>query len=670
MAKFISDQEMETIESRSPDDSQVPTKTKKILSDDEMAALEISSIESDEILGVPKTTIEGILDSLPVAGALTGGVVGSGLGPVGTVGGAGLGAAGGKAAANAIKSALGISSAPETRSELYGGVVKEGLIGASGEAGGQIIAKAPQLIRQGIRSARQLPARMSGEALVPDVLPPQSFSERPLEQTMKPNAGEIRAATQRLGAEPTRGMISSNQNIQNIENVLSQTPTVAGEKVRQSYDPIRKGLSKAGEEIVNVPGSTQFEAGEQFRAGLTQKVKARAENLGSKFEVIRESSRHIKPSKESLTRTARRLVRQDLAEFADLPQGQAIRKYANMIEDAKSLDSLKQLRSSVDGEIGAAIDAGNGQLAMALGKVKGAIQRLERREILKAAIEAMPTKHQGEKAAKAIISDIKEVNKGWRALMSELETIAHAGSIKKIASPKHLIRILDDMPSEKIADRFFNTKNFNGLRDIKTHLPEEFELLRQHKLTQIAQKSLTKGEVDPVKLVRNLKAIGKESREILFGKRGEQMLQDMETVLNSMPSKVGASDTPRGFSWFQSVLNPTSWSREAHAMYNYMKLSGTTSKHLPSQETIKMLPRAASYGGFSALSNGGDQRRGQDKWAYDGYGKILESGGPTLTESEQNSPKIKRLLVRASDLTPGSKAWDRLMREIDAERGK
>ncbi len=625
----------------------------------------------DEILGIPVTTIEGALDAFPFAGAVFGGAAGGAVGGLPALAGAGAGAYAGEAAANAIRAALDLDSAPQTRSEIYGRPIKAGLEGAAGEGAGQIISKIPGAIKQAPKAIRNLKSTIQGKPKIPDeVLPAVNFEDVAYDAIPRPNAQEVIDSTKRIGGKATPGMVTSNQNIQNLENVLSQSPTIAGEKVRRAYQPIRKGLQEASENLAGAPNMTPFEAGQQFKTGLSKKITKRVEPLSTQFEKIRESSRYIKPDAKSLNRSAERLLKQDMAEFADLPQGQAIQKYAEMIKGAKSLDSLKQLRSSVGDDLEKALNAGEGQLAYALGKVKNSIQRLERREILKSAIEAMPTKAQGEAAAKELIDEIKTVNKGWRSLMTELQAVADAGGIKKIGSPSHLARIIDDMPSEKVAERFFNTKNFAGLKDVKTHLPEEFEILRQSRLGQIAEKSLTKGEPDPVKLVRNIKAIGKESRELLFGKNSERVLKDMETILNSMPSKVGASDTPRGIEWF-GLLKPSQWGQEAQSAYNYMQLTGRISKRPPTQGLSKMLPRAAGYGAVGTVSN--ENAKGRDKWAADGIAKLNIHSGSQLLDPDFNvkqaSPKLKNLLIQASDLKPGSKAMGNVLSQIEKEFG-
>ncbi len=535
--------------------------------------------EPRKIWGIPETTIEGGLRALPVAGAIGGGMMGAAAGTamapgLGTaalgVGGAGLGAAGGEAFANAIRAKLNMGSAPQTREEIWTRPVKEGLLGAAGEGAGQLIKPAVGAIRGAPSAVRGL---MTKSGLMdPVVEQAPRFADVGFQPILKENAPEILNASKRIGGPATPGMLSSNKNIQNLENVLSQSPTLSGEKVRNAYDPIFKGLDKSTQELAPMSSVSRGEAGDEIRRGLMSKIGEKADPLSASYQNIQESAKVIQPDPISLDRAADRLLKQDVAEFATLPQGQAVNKYADLIRGAKTLDSLKQLRSSAGSELRAAYDSGNTQLARGLEKVNGAITRLERRQILKSAIESAPTKLQGEGAAKELIDQIKTTNKGWRELMTQLQGVAKAGGIKKIANPQHLAKIIDDMPAPQIADRFFNTKNYEGLQKVKEFVPEEFEVLRQHRLGQIADK--VKG--NPRRLVDVMGSMDKEARQILFGEKSEQMLKDMQTVLKSMPDKVGPSGTPGGQEWFRftKLINPANWGNEAQDAYSYMLLQG------------------------------------------------------------------------------------------------
>lgn len=62
--------------------------------------------------------------------------------------------------------------------------------------------------------------------------------------------------------------------------------------------------------------------------------------------------------------------------------------------------------------------------------------------------------------------------------------------------------------------------------------------------------------------------------------------------------------------------------------------------------------------------------KGSDKWASDGFEKLLAHAKGTGSIIPQNkevllaNPKIKRLMIGASDLTPGSKAMENILKEI------
>ncbi len=537
--------------------------------------------KEDQEMGFEQT-----LKALPIAGSMVGGAVGAPAGPVGMVGGAGLGGAAGESTANAIRSILQMKSAPQSREELYKKPIEAAETGILGEMGGQIAGQAIKgtggLIKSGLKSTATpvvegggqvatKEAAQSGQNMAP------SFERGAFELKPKPNASEIQNATQTFGAQPTRGMISSNQELQKIESALSQSPTMAGQAVRGQYEPIYKGLGQAAEDVAPLSPFSKFETGEGVKRGITAKVGEKYAPLSESFNNIRESAKSIQIDPNSANRAATRLSSQDMAEFKNLPQGQAIQKYADMIKGAKTLDSLKQLRSSVGDQMNAAYSAGQGQEAMALGKVKSTIERLERRSILSSAIRNAPTQGEGKAAAQDLIGQIKQTNRGYRDLMGEIENLSSAGNLGKINSPKHLLKVMDEIPSEQIADKMFNTKNYDGLQNIKDFIPEEFEAMRQFKLSEIAKSSMGKNGVDPSKLVRNVEKLGPEARQVLFGPNGDKILNDMKTTLNAIPNKVGPSGTPEGNAWhdyISTLVSPQRWGKEASAAYNYLLLQG------------------------------------------------------------------------------------------------
>lgn len=143
MAKFISDAEMEALESKQP-------KKANFISDEEMSKLEQLEQPQEESSGITgRGLLKGTLEALPMAGGLAGGFFGTAAGPVGTVGGAAAGGYLGKAVQNLGEKYL--LGEDKTREDIYVGPVKEAALAAAGEGAGQIALKGIGALGTGIK---------------------------------------------------------------------------------------------------------------------------------------------------------------------------------------------------------------------------------------------------------------------------------------------------------------------------------------------------------------------------------------------------------------------------------------------------------------------------------------------------------------------------------------
>jgi hypothetical protein len=81
-------------------------------------------------------------------------------------------------------------------------------------------------------------------------------------------------------------------------------------------------------------------------------------------------------------------------------------------------------------------------------------------------------------------------------------------------------------------------------------------------------------------------------------------------------------------------------------------------------EVVSTLQRSAEMDRESSTP-AQEPARGLDKWAADGFAKLERHGAKDLDrEALFNDPKLKDLLIQASDLKPGSKAMDALLTRI------
>lgn len=488
----------------------------------------------------------GAIKALPMAGGLLGGFAGTALGPLGAVGGAGLGAAGGEALKQGLEQQFGLEESPGLKKNLED-IGYQGLLGSTGEAGGMVAAKA-------IGAAPKLLGRFAKE--------------------QKGNAKEITGAAERVGIKPTEGMLTKNRDLQILEDTLATSPTIAGHNVRKSISQAKEGVQKAGETIFKerVPGDP-FEMGEAIKSEITSKIGEKLAPLKMNYDELANAYQNSPINKKSITKTAKGLRNLAIAEFPNTESGAIVHRYAEMMEQAKSASSLRTLETEAQRAMRAAKQSGDYNKVNAYSEVIGALKRSQQSHIIRSAVESMPKGAKGAKAgmdiAQGVIQQLKDTNKGYRALMKEIEVIAGSTKIKA-KSPTQFLDALEDIPSEEISKRMFNTKNYAGLQAIKESLPDQFEMLRKSKLADIAKKSESGKQVfDVAKFLKQVEGMGKGEREIIFGKESDQLIKDLRTLYNSTPEIFNTSRTSAGMDW-QSLFSPSYYPKEAFDAFKYM----------------------------------------------------------------------------------------------------
>jgi len=127
---------------------------------------------------------------------------------------------------------------------------------------------------------------------------------------------KIKAAAQRLGIEPTEGMLAKNKDIHILEDTLATSPTITGGRVSKSVEKAKEGLSKAGEEVLKerVPGDP-FDLGESLKSAVTSKIGEKLAPLQMNYNELAETYKNVPLSPKSVKASARSRRNLDIAEF-------------------------------------------------------------------------------------------------------------------------------------------------------------------------------------------------------------------------------------------------------------------------------------------------------------------------------------------------------------------
>ncbi len=509
------------------------------MSDDELRSLAFKDLETPkeepkESFG--KGLLRGTLESLPTAGALFGGTAGLTAGPLGAIGGAGLGAAAGESIKNIGKKYL-LDEAP-TRTELYSGPAIQALQGAAGEGTGQIIGKLGQMGAKGL-----------SEFL---------FTKQ------KPNVAEIAKATEAIGAKITPGQKTLDPYVQNLQSSLEQSPSIAGYLMRKETQPLREAVKETAKgAFENVPSKAASEVGSQVKSQIINQIEGRVSKAGEVYDRVRASTQFIDVNPQSLNKVSKNIS--ELTKFKNAPEYPILQGLAEDLKTVQNVDQLKQFRSLVGKSLNR-FNAGTPEYA-ALSEVYGKIANLEKNTIMREAIKqarvgGMQTK-TGEKIGTNIVNELKGANKEYAEIFKDLGFLGgQTGAAKgKVKSIDYVLNKLDQIPDEIIGEKLMKTTDRKALERLKSMFPDQFENLRLQKLDFIREKSSIRGDIDPVKLLTNIKSMEPQTQVLLFGNKSKEMIDNLKTVVNSLPQKVGASDTPRGIDWM-NFLNPTTYPGE------------------------------------------------------------------------------------------------------------
>lgn len=506
----------------------------------------------------------------------------------------------------------------------------------------------------------------------------------------KPNTEQILAAAERLGIKVTPAMLDDSKFIERMEYTLANSPSLWGQSIARKQDAVKKGMQSATQNLTSdAKNLSKAEIGEQFKSGLTAKVGERLDPISETFNEIAQNTKSVpipQKSKEAIIRNIQNLDDVKLTGGGGKP-GQ----YIEMLNRAENADHIKKIVSYINDDLKTA----SGPEKFALGSIKEKLLNLEKNSVTRAAIQTARDLGQkgstGQKIGNELIKDLQGARKGYRELSQDLTSIGESARLKPRSGPMSFLDEVEKVPSENIQAKFFNVNNNRQLKSLQEKFPEQFDLLKQGKLKDIAESAIDfsqkgKGETNTAKFLKEVRSLTPESKKMLFGEN-TRIIDDLETIQKTLPENFNPSGTASQQSWQEAIA------RNVKDIPNYVLYRGATSNlgkkisegarkgieaasDLPKiSENVKSIPefagkssstlRQLSESPAALVASADKPKKGPEKWANDGAKKLIDSGIDQQTiEKLINDPKGKKLLIEASDLTPKSKAMENVMQKI------
>lgn len=491
----------------------------------------------------------------------------------------------------------------------------------------------------------------------------------------KINKNEILQAADRLGIKVTPGMLDDTGFVERLESSLAKSPSLFGQKVAQRQksvtDALRDTLSGLTDEATNL---SPYQVGEKFKSGVTAKVGERLDPISTVFDEVAQSTKHIPVSEKSIKAITRNIEADDLYSLG--VGSETAKKYVDALANLKNANQVKSLMTALNQDLRAA----QGSDKQVLGMIKDKLSRLENNSILRSAIEASKNPKEGQIIGKEIVGDLLDARKGYAGLAQDVNSVAKDARIKS-NSPNGFLNNLEDVPSERIQDKFFNVENNRALSNLKEKFPEQFNLLRQGKLKEISDSAIDnsvngQGRLSTQKFLNEVRNLNPEAQDMLFN-QGVSKLNDVSTIQKSLPRNFNPSGTADQQSWkdalFSNVKDVPNYLLYKGASTNLGKKVGNALTE-SSVDVARDVTASGIKGLNAPLARTLPEQfvtksslKGYDKWASDGVNKIIEHDNvfsKDQIESFKQNKKAKELLIKASSLKPNSKAMDKIVSEL------
>jgi hypothetical protein len=327
------------------------------------------------------------------------------------------------------------------------------------------------------------------------------------------------------------------------------------------------------------------------------------------------------------------------------------------------MNSLKELRSSVYDDLGPNSSAADHKR---LDAINDAITDV-RKNSIEATKNDLPKEMHGE--VDNLQNQLALADSAHASNIEDLNAVKGLIGNRPIGSPSQFINRIADMKEADLAQKAANL-DVSSMRSIKDQFPAVYEKVKNAKINDMVQNSTNPiSGFNDAKFFKQYGNLDNEMKDLIFSPEDQAHIENLQTVRQAVPSKLGPSGTPGGQMMMQA-LSPTRNAQDfaiRQAMKNPSMPSETMQNINPANQKNPIAPAIVKMAkGINTQPN-----KGYDKWYGDGFQNVMDSASAQDKQMLQSmrskilsDPKGKQLLLEASSLKPGSKRLDRVLSDI------
>ncbi len=359
---------------------------------------------------------------------------------------------------------------------------------------------------------------------------------------LKPNAAEIKAAAEEIGATATPGQLFESKLVEKLESAqLQSTGKIGGTLLRRQVEANRAAAKETAELIIrDASEKTAFEAGQEVGERLLNSVNQKlqpAEVIYNKYETIFRA-RPFKPNISDLSQNIDGLIKE--FKFSDAAVNR-LTSLKNKLPEIQNLDDLKRFRSTIGSEFRTTQD---GNIRRSLGDLYAKTTDLRSKSLIDQA------KKKGDDFFEVAKNEIENADSIYRSTIEEAQSLISGRTPK--GSPKRVIQeFLEKTPEIDRINKILKTNDPKKITKVKSAFPDAFNELKGAKIAEIAQRGTVGGELNAKRLVKIIDKLPPETRNLLFDRDQITKTKALKTFLDNIPERLGASGTPEGIEFFR-----------------------------------------------------------------------------------------------------------------------
>lgn len=405
----------------------------------------------------------------------------------------------------------------------------------------------------------------------------KTWLQKLLTRDRKKDADQLTTEFSKANLPVAEGMLTDNEMAQKMASALAQSPTMAGEGMR---DTLRSGFQEIdnkinqtfikGEDILEPYAGGQL-AKEQILDEMEKKLAPIKEGYQSREDFVSNIKKITDEDAlglyNDLTKSANGFKnktnegRKVISEEAN----NALSEVSSIIGESGSnapLANLDAYSKSLAQKARAASRAGDHDVAEAYYLVRNKVENFVDSSLNGAGKEAdrlFGAGSQEATQAREMVGAYKSLKGEYKDLKESLVKFASDLKLgKKATTEKGIEEVLERIPNEKFIKRSFDAKNYDGMLRLKEKFPEVFETMAKQYKQQLYQDATNAKVFNQYQFLKNFFDEGKLSskmRGLLFNPEEIEKMSTSKKWIENLPVKVGPSGTPEGIEYMKKVMN-------------------------------------------------------------------------------------------------------------------